>query len=128
MTNHDKEFGDWIRKANTFVSHTIVWNNSATTGAYTVAFKDKKWDPLFIGDLPQLAEDLGIFDKMYPSTDAVPVLKEVQPETVFESRVYTYIKYSLQQRSWFIVIDRKPIAIGSEDAGQFLNAGLEFQR
>lgn len=123
MANHDKKFDEWIRKANTFVSHTIVWNNSATTGAYTVAFKDKKWDPLFIGDLPQLASELGIFTQMYPSTDAVPVLKEAQPEPL----PFPQIEYYEMDDTWYLVVLGKNVIIDPALAGRLLNAGIPFK-
>jgi len=122
MANNDKEFNEWIRKANIFLSHTIVWNNSATKGAYTVAFKDKKWDPLSIDDLPHLAEDLGIFDKMYPVAEAQAI--PAQPEPL----PFPQIEYYEMNNAWYLVVLGKSVVIDPALAGRLLNAGIPFKK
>lgn len=123
MKNNDKQLNEWVRKANSFLSYTIVWDSSATKGAYTVTYASRSWGPLFIDDLPQLASDLGIFNKMYPSTDAVPVLKEAQPEPL----PFPQIEYYEVDDTWYLVVLGKNVIIDPALAGRLLNAGIPFK-
>lgn len=120
MTNTDKQFSKWVNRASLFLPYVFRWNNSATKGAYSLTYKDKTWDPLFMGDLPQLAQDLGIFDKMYSSADAVPVVQEAQPET--------FIVFNPDNDMWFLTVMGVTFCVSGEIAGKMLNAGCEYRK
>jgi hypothetical protein len=115
MINTDKQFNEWVRRANLFLTHPIVWNNSRIKGAYSVTHEDKNWDPLYMGELPQLAQDLGIFDKMYPSEVPKP------------DKPFPQMEYWEADNTWRLIVLGNPVVVDAAKAGKLLNAGIPFK-
>lgn len=121
MANHDALLQEWVKEAQGYLPEHLAYRKDPKKGEeiYTVTYKGKKWRLLY-SDLEQLASDLNIFDKMYPSTDAVPVVQEAQPET--------FVVFNPDNDMWFLTVMGVTFCVSGEIAGKMLNAGCEYRK
>lgn len=123
MANTNGTIEAWCIKAGKFLDDTFSWTH-VDKDQYCIRYKDHEYTVTF-DDLEQVAFDLGIFDKMYPSnvgkiTKWDELIKPIEPQT--------FLVYNPVSEMWFLTVMGVTFVVSGEIAGKMMNAGIEYRK